>query len=354
MELTPIRIPGKRHRKGEQAVIFSARPRRKARQTVEEKKTKRAKPSYLERKLPFEIVERIFWASENVNFAKSSLRIGKLLSGLSTRRETFLEAFGPTWDVWFGCFRDRPGSIRPAVNSYYQWETDSSRFGGNPEFQSTLLRYSWVNISFILECWDIWIQRHARDRYFQHQWFWGGDEASSNMIPREQEDTGGYNNVNKPAREYFLHDYDAFCSRALEESLLRQFIGVGYLEVHPDIEIPEELLTGPWNEEATQKLFWLFRAGARLSDNQTWELTFEGYQRAMSGAIPNLRIIRILDMFGSFNTWPENIVWSAYKKLRFSTRHRTLVAGREHDYEDVVAMILGEVVMPGLPIPDGR
>lgn len=133
MELTPIRIPGKRRRKGQPPLVFDVAPRKKLRRDRRQTKTRAPKPraSYLERELPLEIVERIFWMSENVNFARSGLRLGYLLSGPSTRRETFLRAFAPTWDLWFGCTK---GHDTPTVG-YHGWEEDSSRFGGNPEFQ---------------------------------------------------------------------------------------------------------------------------------------------------------------------------------------------------------------------------
>lgn len=132
MELTPIRIPGKRRKKGEPAPAKKAKRDVTRSQTMKKPKSKPKKPlgSYLERELPLEIIERIFWASETTNLAKASPRIGHMLSGLSTRRATFLNAFGPTWDVWFGCLKAGPG-----VKSYYGWQEDASRFGGSPGFQ---------------------------------------------------------------------------------------------------------------------------------------------------------------------------------------------------------------------------
>jgi hypothetical protein len=134
MKLTPIRVPGKRRPKGEPPLVFDVAPRKKRlRRATSKAKVVTLKPkvSYLERDFPLEIVERIFWMSENVNFARSGLRLGYLLSGISTRRETFLRAFAPTWDVWFGCVKGPDATTQ----SYHDWQADSSRFGGNPEFQ---------------------------------------------------------------------------------------------------------------------------------------------------------------------------------------------------------------------------
>lgn len=147
MELTPIRVRGKRHRRRGDPPLppkpapTSKKARRERRiQRIMLKKQLKVKPksqaSYLEKELPLEIIERIFWASENVEFARSSLRIGRLLSGPATRRATFLHAFGPTWDVWFGCLRSEP-----EMKGYHGWQDDAARFGGSPRFQVSMLLF---------------------------------------------------------------------------------------------------------------------------------------------------------------------------------------------------------------------
>lgn len=86
------------------------------------------------------------------------------------------------------------------------------------------------------------------------------------------------------------------------------------VEVHCDTEIPEKLLTGPWNEDAVKKLFWLVRAGARLSATQTWEVTLEGYHSALSEeTVPptgriNIPVIRLLLKLGGTDHWPKNVL----------------------------------------------
>ncbi|KAI1876036.1 uncharacterized protein JN550_001532 [Neoarthrinium moseri] len=312
MELTPIRIPGKRRRKGEPPLVFNVAPRK---DKVKEKKTKnrkvvKPKASYLEKELPLEIMERIFWASENVNFPRSGPRVGHLLSGEPTRRETFLRAFAPTWEVWFGVFRDSHTVLR----SYHGWQDDVARFGGNPDFQSALLQYSWVGISFILDCMDSWIQRYARSRFFQQRKLWGDPDTEHKI----EDDSGGVDNY-RSAREYFQHDYDAFCSKIGAE-LPPVNDETSWVEVHRDTQIPDGLLTGPWDEAAVQKLFWLVRAGARLSPDQTWETTLEGYQNAMASETEppsgnlNLPVIRLLFMLGG-NHWPEHAAKSELSRL---------------------------------------
>ncbi|CAJ2504230.1 Uu.00g116240.m01.CDS01 [Anthostomella pinea] len=321
MYLTPIRVRGKRRRPGEPSAIhLPKRPKTKTQKKHRKPRAMRA--SYFEREVPLEVLERIFWFSENVNLPRCSPRFGRLLSGPSTLRETFIAAFGPTWDVWYGCVQDTKRNAR-TVHSYTGWDHDSDRFGGNPVFQSALLEYPWANISFILDCFDLWVRRHARDRPFEHIKIWGNSESADDGATAESSD--GTSKV-REAKYYFLHDYHAF--RQVEEhetsataaAYLQELAPASWIEVHRDTRIPDDLLTGPWNDEALQKLFWLVRAGARLSPEQTWEITQEGFQNAVSDTKPptgnlNLTVIRLLDILGAFKTWPIHIGVEEYEKL---------------------------------------
>ncbi|KAH6647065.1 hypothetical protein BKA67DRAFT_425405 [Truncatella angustata] len=341
MELTPIRIPGKRRRKGEPPVVFHVPPRKDKHTAKRRKKPKvpKLKASYLEKKLPLEIMERILWMSENVNFAKSGARVGYLLSGESTRKETFVQAFGPTWDVWFGCVKNGDST----VVSYHDWQNDSARSGGSPDFQSqsALLQYSWVDINFILDCLDSWVYRFARNRFFQHQKLWGDPDSQHQL----DDDSGDYGNF-KSARQYFLHDYDAFCSN-LDDDLPPPDLQPSWMEVHHETQIPDSLLTGPWDEDAMQKLFWLVRAGARLSADQTWETTLEGFHNAMANDAElkvgnvNLPVLRLLFILAG-NHWPDYIANCELEKLQ-AIEQMLRDAGRRDAYRKyalVASMLL--------------
>ncbi|KAH8662204.1 hypothetical protein BX600DRAFT_551016 [Xylariales sp. PMI_506] len=359
MELTPIRIPGKRRWRGKE--LPPARPlhgladcaagqgnltcrrdgiisKRQHPDSGNKRKTKRSKRgtdheateqtklalrrarvSYLERQLPLEIIERIFWMSENVGFLRAGARIGYLLSGEPTRRETFLRAFGPTWDTWLGCVEDPE---RPIV-SYVGWENDANRFGGNPEFQSALLEFRWLDIEFILRCQDIWVQRHRHTHYRK---LWGNDEENDNGPS-----LAFTSNLHPPGtaldlsdistRRYFEEDFASFCAR-LGEELPPPGSHRSLIEVHRHTRIPDILLTGPLDKPGTQKLFWLLRAGARLVEDQTWETTLEGYHHALGsltkplpGNSINLPVIKMLFLLGG-NHWPSHVAREEFEKLQ--------------------------------------
>ncbi|KAI0019909.1 hypothetical protein F4780DRAFT_401218 [Xylariomycetidae sp. FL0641] len=313
MDLTPIKIRGKRRRRGEppaNVLPVAKRPKAKATGIRKKAKPRASQVSYIEKEIPLEVLERIFWFSENVNLPRASLRFGRLLSGVSTLRETFIQAFGPTWEVWYGCVRD-PATTSHTVHSYTGWEQDFSRFGGNPEFQSALLEYSWTDISLILACWDIWVRRCARNRPFEYVQLW--------ETPKAVDQVPGTTDVSpREPSSYFWHDWNAF--RQIESqnppeaaSYFQNERPVAtWIEVHRNTRIPDALLTGPWDEPALQKLFWLVRAGSQLSADQTWEVTLEGFHNAIAETASrsdniNLTVVRLFSLLGIFTTWPNYV-----------------------------------------------
>ncbi|KAI0434842.1 hypothetical protein F5Y09DRAFT_190266 [Xylaria sp. FL1042] len=313
MELTPIRVRGKR-RAGDQLLV--APPPKRAHKDRSQKKQAgvcRPKVSYLEKSLPLEILERIFWLSENVNFPRASPRLGRLLSGPSTLRETFLSAFGPTWEVWFGCVDGRDASgYFPVVHSYAGWDEDVDRFGGNPGFQTDLLACSWTTIDMILDCRDIWVRRHARNLPFEHIPLWLNMHSPQLRI---YSGTANTSNDAEGAKSYFRHDYEAFRQIGNNPDYYNDWLDPAerhdstWIDVHRSTQIPDDLITGPWDESSLQKLFWLVQAGARLSSSQTWEVTCEGFSNAMSDRYaPNMTVIRLLHMLGAFENWPEHVI----------------------------------------------
>ncbi|KAJ8121494.1 hypothetical protein ONZ43_g2067 [Nemania bipapillata] len=317
MELTPIRVRGKRRHAGGEQRRVALRPKPPDRDLRRKKQKKRlgARPkpraSDLEKSLPLEVVERIFWLSENVNFPRASLRLGRLLSSPSTLRKTFLSAFEPTWEAWFGRLPGQVAGVEP--------EGDAGPFVGNASFQTDLLACSWTTIQLILDCRDMWVRRRARDRSFEYVPLWGDPLHSSPCTGSGA--TIGISNI-KEARYYFYHDYYAFRN---VECLGASYWGAEYrkeddpitwIDINKSTVIPDDLITGPWDDGSLQKLFWLIQAGARLSPSQTWELTREGFCNALSNQnAPNLTVMRILNILGAFQDWPVHVRQEEFYKV---------------------------------------
>ena len=107
MNLTPIRVRGKPNsaaatkRKAVSRASDSAAPGNDATEPSSKRPRmkKAVKTSLVERELPLEILERIFIFSENLNLARASPLLGRMLSGRPTLVALVIQAFGPTWDT---------------------------------------------------------------------------------------------------------------------------------------------------------------------------------------------------------------------------------------------------------------
>jgi len=191
MKLTPVKIRGKGPRKkawrppdpkrllkrnrGDADIDDVETQQRRKRRSAEEKKKKKKKPTGppIER-LPVEVLEMIFLTSQNLDFPRSSRRIGWLLSGKTTLNRLVERAFAPTWDVWFGVDPRR-------VQSYYGWRDDWAKCGGDPVFQvsgspslclsgpnltwpiqSGVLGCPWITTTFIYTAQKNWFRRNKR------------------------------------------------------------------------------------------------------------------------------------------------------------------------------------------------
>lgn len=184
------------------------------------------------------------------------------------------------------------------------------------------MQYSWVDVNFIIECCDIWAFRHAKARDFKLFNLWRNPDLES---ADESDDDGNGNGSLPSLKRYFTQDYEAFCQEASGKWLFRgdealqSDVYARWAWLHRNTRIPDGLITGPWDEGAQMKLFWLLRGGARLESDQTWEITLEGYRNAVadesSFAGPNLPLLRMLNMLGAFGSWPEYVARAEAEKL---------------------------------------
>jgi len=140
MELTPIKVRGKRRAKGDPPVAASSKRHKTPKQETQRQlaRARLPKASNIEKSMPLEILERIFWYSENVNFPRASPRLGWLLSGPSTLRGTFLRAFAPSWHLGSASAAGTD-SIPTDSEGDIRREGDVDRLNGNPDFQVRFL-----------------------------------------------------------------------------------------------------------------------------------------------------------------------------------------------------------------------
>ncbi|KAI1329959.1 hypothetical protein F5Y16DRAFT_396825 [Xylariaceae sp. FL0255] len=339
MELTPIKIRGKRRAKGDPTHPPRLKHQKLETQELPQKKPRRLKPSKMERKLPLEILESIFLMSENVNLPRASPLIGRLLSAPTTLRKTFLLAFAPTWEVWFGQLNLHPDPLNPVFfrkrrdgtwscirdeklfeSHKYIGEYHFCRLDGDPQFQSSLLECPWTTIDMILDCWDIFFRKHTaqKNREFHYEPLW--DDL---FLPPPRKDDSSKISHASEARHYFYSDFESwkrYYGSSYKgkgwEKRTRRPIGKGtWVEVHADTRIPDSLLSGPWDDRRLQKLFWMMRAGARLTEDQ-WEATREGWRQATADVNnPNHYVVSIFDQLGAFDAWPEHVKEAEHQRL---------------------------------------
>ncbi|KAI2464423.1 hypothetical protein F4781DRAFT_436446 [Annulohypoxylon bovei var. microspora] len=310
MELTPVKVTGKR-RQNNKSIAVKPRKRVKTKSTELRREFVKDNASYLEI-VPLEILERIFWFSGNVNLPLSSPRIGRFLSGKSTLEETFIYAFKPTWDGCFGItgpvgvqrYHNRPERDIPG---YYE---------GNPEFQSALMEFPWTNISLILRCWDMYIERRVKSpEKFKAAIEYSTDEPQK-LITTPTRLPWDCHLIFEPqkANAYFHEYYAQF--RGLEHPIVVDYIGPlslgNYYQVHADIRIPDSLLLSPRTEGNLQKLFWLVRGGACLSPEQDWEFTLNVFNTALSEDFDQpghlgFSVVEILYYLKAYKQWPEYV-----------------------------------------------
>ncbi|KAI1212593.1 uncharacterized protein F4807DRAFT_457391 [Annulohypoxylon truncatum] len=299
MKLTPLKIPGKRCQKDDNNPV-AVTPRKRAKLKSKSKshlqKSAEENASYLEL-MPLEIVERIFWLSENVNLPRASPRIGRLLSGSFTRQETFIIAFEPTWDACLGI--------------------------------SALLEFSWVDISFILSCWDRYIVRRAKQlRLDSHASINLRFQLGQHTPPVNALQTTGESSV-AGTSDNFWADYRLFRDLETWEGdhrrvhvghQLELFTASTLYQVNANTRIPDKLLCSAKSETDLQKLFWLVRGGASLAPDQNWECTQEAFRNAFPEGMRtcgqlSYALMGIHFMLGTAQGWPAHVFSEAIAAL---------------------------------------
>lgn len=261
--------------------------------------------------LPQEILERVFIASRNLALPLVNRELYHRLSSASVRYQLVGAAFGPTWDAWYGLENGQ-------VQSYDGWISDADRIAGDPTFQSAILACSWTRLPILLESFNVWIRQHANGRpYFFPAVHDDGAEGL-----QEEED----NVILGSMESKFHYDTGFFASKIADQLLSEWSLSANdfadmavnccallgqHLEVNPGAMIPDDLLAGPFffssdddepeqqqhqhqhdveNEvengrgsfhvdgEKYERLFWLVRGGACLQEEQTWEVSREGFR----------------------------------------------------------------------------
>lgn len=151
---------------------------------------------------------------------------------------------------------------------------------------------------------------------FAYKKIWGEYPDGKPVDQLDRFKTRKFNCLANPEmiKQSFFDDYAAF--RRIDDSKSKVYyfpplFQSTYCHVHRETRIPDSLFTSLFDEESFQKLFWLVRGGALLTEDQTWEFTLEAFRRAVPEDWPrngelNLPMVRLLRIIDGFQKWPTD------------------------------------------------
>ncbi|KAG6218453.1 hypothetical protein E4U26_007602 [Claviceps purpurea] len=279
----------------------------------------RSRPSL--QNLPLELLESIFLYSANLDLPRSCPSLGARLSSKATRLRFFMMGFHDTWDQYFGI---------PMFEVEFDWDINN-RFKDDVSLQSDLLSMPWVDIDFILDAQQAWADKFARGRCYRHyekrvlakpvpdlykKTFHAHNRYMQHVLQHEKE-TWKFD-----ARACFEADYE----KALQSPPFRTSFGgtvCRMQEIHSDVRIPVDLLTGPWDEEKKRRLFWLDRAGIMVGkvveDDEVediWKVVLACINAVMiSPEKPDPLLINCLLEAWTFEQFPKDDAYDVLVKL---------------------------------------
>ncbi|GAB1312219.1 hypothetical protein MFIFM68171_02429 [Madurella fahalii] len=340
MKLTPIKIKGKAGQKTARGAPKTQHYRKRGRSdsamshdnvdAPRHRRLKTKRPAALIEQLPTEILERITIMSQNLNFPRSSLRLGYILSDRSFLTDVLVTAFGGTWDLWFGRLLRNIFAHCTFTNGYPQ-------FGGDPAFQSEVLACPWMNLALLLEAQQKWCRTAGTQKFFEHVDPW---PLSFSLSPESPDHPPRQAHPCKDPAACFEADWELvhsairgfFSSKAVGTRMFEPTVHGsfwrcgGYLDIHPHAKIPERLLCNPVGWDDARWLFWFARGGSRLSGH-TWEVTKCGYEQIMGLADKELAFFLLflfhrLGVF-SWQHWPAFL--AEKKQTEASLMHQDIV-----------------------------
>ncbi|KAE8440571.1 hypothetical protein EG329_007229 [Mollisiaceae sp. DMI_Dod_QoI] len=327
MELTAINVPGKKKRDNGKAAVAarkalkrpSGRPfklsdpneetlnsasseppsKKQKKKSLKNIKSRR-KMSNLE-KLPTEILETVFLFCLNFDLPKASPVIAGKLSSPIVYNKTILASFGPTWERWHTRERSRVEKRDDAGPEDPEQD---------PGSQSTILRCCWATLPIILNAKEAWIRRYAKEGPSKLTWFvLNKDQPSED---EEQQDL-----PQMTPHEYLETDFQGFSNLILGQRdggwLWDQCSWDRNSDVADGIELPQSLLSGPWDEDMLKYLFWLTKSGAGIDwlNSTNGEVGLEGLKKAI--IFGDVRAIHLLVWAGMLEKLDVDLLIWAFR-----------------------------------------
>lgn len=234
-------------------------------------RTRRQKTSILN--VPDWLLIDIFMMEKNFSFPRCCGWIGRALSHPYLFRQLIADAFSPTWDLWFGCAAQDVSSYQSLPDSECStWIYDSDRLGGDPKLQDEILARKWLTLDRMLQAQQVWLdtKRKWASTYYRVPLALGL-QAKQHCANHSFGFEGFLDGSGFTVRKQFELEYNVVVTDMAVDAF-RPSSYPNMLEVHPATRFPDRLIVGPWTEDDVKLLFWLGRAGAVMSPNQSWEV----------------------------------------------------------------------------------
>ncbi|KAK4043757.1 hypothetical protein C8A01DRAFT_32076 [Parachaetomium inaequale] len=296
------------------------------------------KPAAPVEQLPAEILERIILMSRNLNFLRSSLRIGYRFSSRVFLTELLEAAFAPTWDMWFGYPRD-------VVLHHRKGVSDSALVPGDPDFQTAVIACKWANTALILEAQQKWYRRNGGPgRLVEHLQQPQDKSRAELALARWMSRGAAAAGADDVVAGRFERDWQSFRRSCVELFSSGDAIAAAhvrytthsrepqYMELHPLTRVPQRLLAAPFDWERARTWYWLVRGSAGIGVRSgSWESTRIAYDRILNLADKELAVVLLilLSQLRAFQDWPTFLVEQELGEIARQIEHSETLAGRK-------------------------
>jgi hypothetical protein len=261
----------------------------------------RRKMSMLER-LPTELLERVFLFSMNLDLPRTSPILAGKLSSDYVYTRTVMNAFDSVWSPQYEWLK-------------YGNDEEGPKFDDmDANLQSAILRCRWASLGIMRRAEETWLLNTAMGREPPIEI---PDDVMEAMDIRQQLFR------HRATDDLFESDYTEFRiyteTYDWQQGLPEWRWKTPYFKFHPKLQIPNELLHGPWDEERLKWLFYFARAGINLDwvDSTSGEEALSGlYEAVRTG---NLYALSLLLSLSLEEHIPSDLVnWS----IRTTTTNR--------------------------------
>ena len=208
--------------------------------------------------------------------------------------------------------------------------------------QTAVLRQPWMHMDLILQAQQNWADRYARGRWHEHVI----EPADEDIVPaNDPHRQGGFNHFD--ARACFEFEYQKALKALSAHPVGSVTQSNGSPNCHLETRLPEALVTGPWDDDAQRRLFWLSRSrhvvyGPLKEDRYEfpWEIRLECLRNAvLEAAEPNTMVMDCLMGDEFFIGFPYDVARREVLDIQKRRKRRNIPRKAFSAFEFVMAKL---------------